>query len=60
MWRMLGGGALAAAVLLPLGLVVAGGDAYQQFYQHTLVALDRPEAVAEHISAFVARVHARS
>jgi hypothetical protein len=40
MWRMLAGGTLAAAVLLPLSVKVAGRDSYQQFYQHTLAVHD--------------------
>jgi len=37
---MLAGGTLAAAVLLPLSVKVAGRDSYQQFYQHTLAVHD--------------------
>jgi hypothetical protein len=32
------GGVLAAAVLIPLSLAVAGTGSYRQFYEHTLVA----------------------
>jgi pimeloyl-ACP methyl ester carboxylesterase len=42
------------AEIIPDSQLVEIDDAY------TLMALDRPEAVAERISAFVARVHARS
>jgi hypothetical protein len=39
--RMLAGGTLAFAVLVPVSLGVAGKDAYQQFYRHTLSVHDR-------------------
>lgn len=39
--RMLLGGALAAAILIPASLAVAGKDAYQQFYKHTLQVHDQ-------------------
>jgi hypothetical protein len=35
------GGVLAATVLVPLSLTVAGADSYRQFYDHTLVAHNR-------------------
>jgi hypothetical protein len=35
------GGILAAAVLIPLSLAVAGTGSYRQFYEHTLVAHNR-------------------
>jgi len=35
------GGVLAATVLVPLSLAVAGSDSYRQFYDHTLVAHNR-------------------
>lgn len=38
--RMLLGGVLAAAILIPASLAVAGKDAYQQFYKHTLQVHD--------------------
>ena len=41
MWRMLGGGVLAAAVLIPLSVKVTGPDAYRDFYRHTLQVHDR-------------------
>ena len=39
--RMLGGGVLAAAVLLPASIYVCGKDAYPQFYEHTLKVHDQ-------------------
>jgi hypothetical protein len=39
--RMLGGGVLAAAVLIPWSLQVSGKDAYQEFFKHTLQVHDR-------------------
>ncbi|NUQ76602.1 MAG: hypothetical protein HUU21_23935 [Polyangiaceae bacterium] len=39
--RMLAGGVLAAAVLIPLSLHVAGRDSYQQFYHHTIKVHDQ-------------------
>ena len=39
--RMLGGGTLAAALLIPLSLQVSGKDAYQEFFKHTLQVHDR-------------------
>jgi hypothetical protein len=39
--RMLIGGTAAAAVLIPLSLHVAGKDAYQQFYHHTIEVHDQ-------------------
>jgi hypothetical protein len=42
MWRMLAGGTLAAAVLLPLSVKVAGRDSYQAFYQHLEVHNETP------------------
>jgi hypothetical protein len=39
--RMLAGGSLAAAVLIPLSLHVAGRDSYQQFYHHTIQVHDQ-------------------
>lgn len=39
--RMLLGGTLAAAVLLPLSIKVAGPTSYQDFYRHTLEVHDR-------------------
>jgi hypothetical protein len=39
--RMLLGGVLAAAVLLPASIQVCGKDSYVAFYRHTLQALDR-------------------
>jgi hypothetical protein len=39
--RMLLGGVAAAAVLIPLSLMVAGKDSYQQFYKHTLQVHDQ-------------------
>jgi hypothetical protein len=38
--RMLLGGVLAAAVLIPASLKVAGADSYTQFYKHTLEVHD--------------------
>jgi hypothetical protein len=38
---MLAGGTLAFAVLVPVSLGVAGADAYQQFYRHTIAVHDR-------------------
>jgi hypothetical protein len=35
------GGVLAAAVLIPVSLKVAGNDSYQQFYEHTLKVHDQ-------------------
>ncbi len=35
------GGVLAAAVLIPLSLTVAGPESYRQFYKHTLEVHDR-------------------
>jgi hypothetical protein len=40
-WRMLLGGTLAAALLIPASVKVAGRDSYQQFYRHTLEVHDR-------------------
>jgi hypothetical protein len=39
--RMLGGGVLAAAVLIPASIQVAGKDSYREFYRHTLEVHDR-------------------
>jgi hypothetical protein len=39
--RMLAGGVAAAAILVPASLWVAGTDAYQKFYVHTLEVHDR-------------------
>jgi len=39
--RMLAGGVLAAAVLIPLSLHVAGRDSYTQFYHHTIQVHDQ-------------------
>lgn len=39
--RMLLGGVLGAAILIPASLAVAGKDAYQQFYKHTLQVHDQ-------------------
>jgi len=39
--RMLLGGVLAAAVLIPASIQVCGKDAYPHFYQHTLQVHDR-------------------
>jgi hypothetical protein len=39
--RMLLGGVLAAAVLIPLSLHVAGKTSYQQFYRHTILVHDQ-------------------
>jgi hypothetical protein len=39
--RMLAGGTLAAAVLLPASIYVCGKDAYPQFYEHTLKVHDQ-------------------
>jgi hypothetical protein len=39
--RMLAGGVLAAAVLIPLSLHVAGPDSYKQFYHHTIEVHDQ-------------------
>lgn len=39
--QVLLGGVLAAAVLLPVSLKVAGQDSYQQFYEHTLKVHDQ-------------------
>lgn len=39
--RVLLGGVLAAAVLIPASLAVSGKDAYQQFYRHTIVVHDQ-------------------
>jgi hypothetical protein len=40
-WRMLAGGTLAAALLIPLSIKVAGKDSYREFYRHTLEVHDR-------------------
>lgn len=40
-WRTLAGGTLAAVILIPASLKVAGPDAYQAFYHHTLQVHDR-------------------
>jgi hypothetical protein len=39
--QMLLGGVLAAAVLIPTSMAVAGKDSYQSFYRHTLEVHDR-------------------
>lgn len=39
--RMLAGGTLAAAVLIPASIWVCGKDAYPQFYEHTLKVHDQ-------------------
>ncbi len=39
--RMLAGGTLAAAVLIPASIYVCGKDAYPQFYEHTLKVHDQ-------------------
>jgi hypothetical protein len=39
-WKMLGGGVLAAAVLIPMSMSVAGKDSYSEFYRHTLKVHD--------------------
>ncbi|AKT40216.1 hypothetical protein [Chondromyces crocatus] len=39
--RMLLGGIAAAAILIPASMAVAGKDAYQQFYKHTLQVHDQ-------------------
>jgi hypothetical protein len=39
--QVLIGGVLAAAVLIPVSLKVAGRDSYQQFYEHTLKVHDQ-------------------
>jgi hypothetical protein len=39
--RMLLGGVLAAAVLIPVSVRVSGKDVYQEFYKHTLQVHDR-------------------
>jgi hypothetical protein len=39
--QMLIGGCLAAAVLIPTSIAVAGKDSYQSFYKHTLEVHDR-------------------
>jgi hypothetical protein len=39
--RMLLGGVLAAAVLIPVSIQVSGKDVYQQFFKHTLQVHDR-------------------
>jgi hypothetical protein len=41
MLKLLAGGTLAAALLIPLSLKVAGKDSYQQFYHHTLEIHDK-------------------
>ncbi len=41
------GGVLAAAVLIPLSLAVAGAGSYRQFYEHTLVVHYRTPFVNE-------------
>lgn len=40
-WRMLAGGTLAAALLIPASVKVAGADSYKEFYRHTLEVHDR-------------------
>lgn len=40
-WKMLGGGVLAAALLIPLSIKVAGKGSYREFYRHTLQVHDR-------------------
>jgi len=39
-WRVLAGGTLAAALLIPASTLVAGAEAYPAFYRHTLEAHD--------------------
>lgn len=39
--RMLAGGTLAAAVLIPASIYVCGKDSYPQFYEHTLKVHDQ-------------------
>lgn len=39
--RMLAGGTLAAALLIPLSLHVSGKDAYQKFFHHTIQVHDQ-------------------
>jgi hypothetical protein len=39
--RMLGGGVLAAAVLVPASLYICGKDSYKTFYEHTLKVHDQ-------------------
>jgi hypothetical protein len=40
-WKMLAGGVLAAAMLIPLSVRVTGKDSYREFYRHTLEVHDR-------------------
>ncbi|MFT3772585.1 MAG: hypothetical protein QM820_44915 [Minicystis sp.] len=40
-WNMLLGGTLAAALLIPASVKVAGADSYKEFYRHTLEVHDR-------------------
>ncbi|APR78175.1 Hypothetical protein A7982_03522 [Minicystis rosea] len=40
-WRMLLGGTLAAALLIPASIKVAGPNSYKEFYRHTLEVHDR-------------------
>ncbi|APR75593.1 Hypothetical protein A7982_00939 [Minicystis rosea] len=40
-WRMLLGGTLAAALLIPASVKVAGANSYKEFYRHTLEVHDR-------------------
>jgi hypothetical protein len=39
-WKLLAGGTLAAALLIPASIKVTGADSYKDFYQHTLKVHD--------------------
>jgi hypothetical protein len=54
--RMLLGGVLAAAVLLPASIQVCGKDAYAHFYQHTLQQHDR-QPLTNHMGLRVLIAH---
>ncbi|WP_437590902.1 hypothetical protein [Sorangium sp. So ce1000] len=54
--QVLIGGVLAAAVLIPVSIAVAGKDSYQQFYEHTLKVHDKTP-VTNHMGLRVLVAH---